>query len=453
MNGAADSAVGGPVRRRRRKPGFLDRLLAVDGQRPNPYTWLVLGYAALFQIRPWEWVGGMDILPWERIYALVLIGAVVGLVSTYRSAARLGPATKAWLGLLGAITLSWLVSINMSYGWVKYEQLLKLAIVGVCLVIALRTRADLRIFVLGWIAIQFAYQGLSVFEHEVHGRGVFRMGVWRLMGIDETFSGPNDFASTTTLMLPLVFFALRHERHRLIRLFLMLEVLLAIYVVVKTASRGGFVLVGLFFLFTLVMSRHKAVGLVAVGALAVAAVLFLPDDIVDRYRTIIDPEANAQAQESAEGRIMGLKRGIAIFQQRPILGIGVGCTRVAYTRLSGLPGKDDLELHNVYGQVIAETGGVGAIAWLVFVGVTIRIFLKVRRLGRRLDEPYLADFGRVGLEIMGLLLLSGFLGHNLYRYTWLWIAALGDVALAITLRRQAMMGAARSGPSSARVPG
>ena len=50
------------ARRRRRRP--LDAILAVDGQRPTPYTWLVLGYAALFQIRPWEWVGGMDILPW-----------------------------------------------------------------------------------------------------------------------------------------------------------------------------------------------------------------------------------------------------------------------------------------------------------------------------------------------------------------------------------------------------
>ena len=430
------------ARRRRRRP--LDAILAVDGQRPTPYTWLVLGYAALFQIRPWEWVGGMDILPWERLYALVLIGAIVGLVSTYRTAARLGSATKAWLGLLGAITLSWLVSINMSYGWVKYEQLLKLAIVGICLVIALRTKADLRLFVLGWIAIQFAYQGVSVFEHEVNGRGVFRMGVWRLTGIDETFSGPNDFASTTTLLLPLVFFALRHERHRLIRLFLMLEVLLAIYVVVKTASRGGFVLVGLFFLFTLAMSRHKAMGLVAVATLAASAVLFLPDDIVDRYRTIIDPEANAQAQESAEGRIMGLKRGIAIFQQRPILGIGVGCTRVAYTKLSGLPGKDNLELHNVYGQVLAETGGVGAIAWLVFLAVSIRIFLRVRSRARRLGDPYLMDFGRVGLEILGLLLLSGFLGHNLYRYTWLWIAALGDVALAVTARQQRLKAMARS---------
>ena len=112
----------------------------------------------------------------------------------------------------------------------------------------------------------------------------------------------------------------------------------------------------------------------------------------------------------------------------------MGCSKIAHTALSNLPGHAHFELHNLYGQLLAETGTVGLIAWLTFLGVVVSTHLRVRRIATSAKDRYLREFSRPGLEIIGLLVLAGFTGHYLYRYTWLWVAALGDVALALAMR-------------------
>ena len=88
--------------------------------------------------------------------------------------------------------------------------------------------------------------------------------------------------------------------------------------------------------------------------------------------------------------------------------------------------------HNLYGQVLSETGLLGTAAFLAILLCFWRNWREAQRLYR--DH---ADWPRdlawhtcraTGLAVI-LLLFLGLAGHNLYRYMWIWLAAFQAVAL------------------------
>jgi hypothetical protein len=98
--------------------------------------------------------------------------------------------------------------------------------------------------------------------------------------------------------------------------------------------------------------------------------------------------------------------------------------------------------HHLYGQILGEMGSIGAVAFTAMVLAYGLNFLEIRRWKRDFPE-YCPEFairvaGSVGIVVM-LLLVMGFGGHNLYRYTWMWFGAFQAAAIQI-VRRQAASG-------------
>jgi hypothetical protein len=85
-----------------------------------------------------------------------------------------------------------------------------------------------------------------------------------------------------------------------------------------------------------------------------------------------------------------------------------------------------VEAHNLYGQVLGEMGVLGVVTFLPIVAL---LFVNARAIKaaykkfpnwRRDHCYYLADSV---LSALLLLLLLGWAGHSLFRYTWLWYGA------------------------------
>lgn len=391
----------------------------------------LLFYAALFMLRPWEYEPSLAILPWERFYAIFLIAIIVLAKSTTKGKSPWGPVLSSWVAFLLFLIIASVFSIEPRISWIYTMDMIKITIFSICILLVIRNRSDIRLFLLGWIAIQYLYQVKSLYEHFFNGRGVFRMGTWRLIGIDQTLSDPNAFAATTVFLLPFVLLFLRTERSKIIRLFLASEIALAIIVVLRTGSRGGLLLLITFFLLTLVYSKQKVRTFLILTFCVFLSTSLLPEQLVRRYQTIFDSSLNESANESAEGRKMGFLRGVAIGNQRPLFGVGPGCYPIADRALPHLPGTPGFQSHNLIGELIGAVGYLGTGIWFFFFSCLIISLLKIRHLSRKQKDVFLYYFSRSGIEIVILLFLYGIVAHNLFRYTWIWLGAVVEIALIL----------------------
>jgi O-antigen ligase len=403
-------------------------------------VWLLGGYMWLFIHRPfevWPWLGDLQI---ERVYMLLMIAYWVVQPNKGWLPNRIHAALAFFLLV---VTAAWLISPYAALPGCQsvVEDYCKIIVFYVLVITSVRNPSDLRKLVMLYLVAVSLYAGHSLREY-VAGRHQWRMGISRMIGVDSTYGDPNAFAAglvyAVTMTLP--FWS---EKPPLWGKSLLLAFTgLAGLCVLLTGSRAGFVGLGLAGIMALFATgrRKTAIGLLLAAAADVPIVFgFLPEELQNRYLTIIDPSVGPHnAQTSAEGRWEGLMAGLQIWQQNPLLGLGPGSFRAATGR--------DIASHNVYGQVVSDLGTMGLLALAGLVLCYVINWLEARRHYRaHPDRPRGFDFHvsrAVGLNVV-LLLVMGACGHNLYRFHWVWFAAFQAVALHCT-RRQAAAAAAEA---------
>jgi len=195
----------------------------------------------------------------------------------------------------------------------------------------------------------------------------------------------------------------------------------------------------------------------------------MPTDLQQRFlSTFSEKYAQIGAQASAEGRTLGFLHGLALYKDNPTLGIGPDNFRYSWPGMASGPNA-----HNVYGQLLGELGTAGLLAfglllWLLY-RQNRRVIVHFRRLVRQKPDEdgekppaslmavkqrncragnggsgpsassqhgkfsamtvqsiprFHSLVGQAIIQTMILMLFKGWADHNLYRYTWLWLAAL-----------------------------
>lgn len=424
-----------------------------DGIWPRATVlWLTAGYVSLFIIRPWEqlfpYLGDIH---FERLYALVMIAAVFW---SRRTRLNLGFQSITVLVFLGTLGITSLAARHPSLAWEPFYEYVTIVMFFFVLLSVVRSSYELVFLVIAYIGTMTTYLGKSLWEYFVHGQHRYDQGVVRLVGIEDTFGGPNNLAMSIVASLPFLLFLwkFRHEISKDWPLLwqrwfirgLKLYAVIAITSIVLTNSRSGMLGLMIFVIFAvpqLGVSGKKHMGRIFAGLLAGAIILtfiwfLMPKENQDRFRSIWDPEyAPESAQASAEGRVGGFWAGMEMFRYSPVTGVGLG-NFIDY-RLSqgdGVP----LNAHNLTGQVLGETGALGGTAFLVML---LPIFLNVRmlrRLAKRRANHTAQMLAALGGAIQGslwLLLFEGFFGHNLLRFNWLWLAAFAVLAVELSRRQ------------------
>jgi O-antigen ligase len=377
--------------------------------------WLLGGYMWLYIHRPFEYYPRLGDLQVERVYVLLMLVAWVVSPAKGLVANRIHAAFAAFVL---AVTACWLASPFRDQGYEVVEHLAKVSIFYLLFVTTVRDEAGLRRVLVLYLLAVGLYMGHSLLEY-CNGRFEYRMNTVRMIGVDVTYRDPNSFSSTLLLALVMTLPLWGRAKTLAARLPLLAFSAVACLCILLTGSRTGLMGLGLFAFFCLLGSRSRkglAVVLLA-GALVAAAAL--PGYLQDRFLTIVDPSRGPRnAQESAEGRLAGITLGLELFSQSPLLGVGPGgfpyATRTGYNP------------HNLYAQLLSETGLVGAAAFGSLLWCFFRNWRETRRRGREQPDaasglPYQVSRA-VGLCVL-LLLFQGIAGHNLYRYAWLWFAA------------------------------
>lgn len=428
---------------------------------------MLAGYLFLLVLRPYEYWSILGDLRIERVYMLIFM-IVVLLHKDKRFLSN--PLNGAVACFTLTLLLSGIFGISWTHSWPFIVDYLKYVIFYFMVILSVRDEEDFRVVLLAFLVVMFLYVGKSAWEFFVHDRYVFRMGIKRMMGIDITYGDPNAFAASICYSLPLAWALIKSRfRSAWVTVFLWIYGILSLAAVMFTGSRSGMVTFILFLLLIVLGSSRKIWGILLAGMVLVVSWDYMPEDLQKRFLSTFSGEyAAVGAQASADGRTQGFLRGLELYKSYPILGIGPHNFPLTWPGMAVGPNA-----HNVYGQLLSELGTAGLLSfglllWLLYrqnrniivrfqrlvpqkpaadrgsppapVARTARVNGSVgnvrngpspesqQRKISALDVESVPRFhslvGQAIIQTMILLLFKGWADHNLYRYTWLLLAAL-----------------------------
>ena len=209
------------------------------------------------------------------------------------------------------------------------------------------------------------------------------------MANNSRFANPNEMAQAMLLGIPFWLAISKRSSSPIIKLLSAGVLLLMVYIIAKTGSRGALISFGA--LYVVLLYHASAIGraglLLAGGLFLCAAIAFLPSSLKDRYKTLFSedkPDVEESGEEgllrsavsSTESRQHLLRQSLILTATHPIFGIGVGQFTVGEDALAKSQGKRKgawLGTHNTYMQLASETGILG-----VFFFVSI-LFLSLKK--------------------------------------------------------------------------
>lgn len=323
----------------------------------------IVAYLVLVLVRPQEypqWAGlGVPFLP---------LALAVALLAWLPS--RDKRFDEPQYLLLALFTLATAASIAVN-GWLggAVEQLkdfmpILVAFVLLANAINSRRRTVLVMMVLVLCALLLAWHGVGQARDGVGWTGMPLIDDGRIQYIG-IFSDPNDLGMLFVTCLPMaLYLGSRGGMMGLRRMFWFAAAAFLLYGIYLTNSRGSMLAVA-----TMVGAhiwlRRGPVSALVVGLASLVLLRMAPSRL-----------SNLDAGESsASGRVEAWYEGFHMFADNPVFGVGTG----------GFVEHHTLTAHNSLILVLAETGLVGFIPWLAFVGYCFWMMLRLVRHSPELE--------------------------------------------------------------------
>jgi O-antigen ligase len=315
---------------------------------------LILLYVVLTIIRPQDYLPGLENVP------------VLSVVLVLAFAAWLFSNTKTFAApqflILPAFLLILMIS-EVTNGWTggAIDELARFGPVVIAFFVfgaACSTQKRVRI-AMGVFVTCAAVLALHGVEQSQLGTGwtgipLSEGGRIQYVGI---FNDPNDLGLLFAACLPMAVF-LGRRGGGMMRPVWLASALLLLYGIVLTNSRGALLAV-LIIGGCYVWYRR---GIVTAGILGVIGLTAMK--LVSSRMDELDA-----GEESAAGRVDAWYAGLEMFRDNPAFGVGAG----------NFTEYNELTAHNSFVLVLAETGFVGFVTWLAFVGYGFWMMLTIIR--------------------------------------------------------------------------
>ncbi len=213
-----------------------------------------------------------------------------------------------------------------------------------------------------------------------------RMGV----GWNGSVANPNDVAGHLLFLIPFLFIAgFSSYVKGVLRPLYLLSIPFAMFLLLKTGSRGAFIGLAALVLFLFLTGNARIrIGFVLCAPIVFCGLFaFLPKSSFDRLFTFTSGSPNhEEAIESYEARQNLLRMSIAATLEHPILGVGAGQFGSYEGNKAieeGHPHNNWQEAHNSFTQVSSETGIPALLCMLYATFGSIRIFWRTRKLASK----------------------------------------------------------------------
>jgi O-antigen ligase len=320
------------------------------------------------------------------------------------------PPFLIWFGVL--VAWCWLGYASTDYPdavWDTAYDLIKLWAIVLVAVNALRTRAQLRFFMIFFLAC-FAFYPTrgAYFNYYIYNQRPFGRAVWQFI-----YANPNDLAMLTVLQLSMAAGLLASEGKNIVRTAALAGTGVLTLLVFMTQSRGAIIALGLFGIATLANSKRQRFRTAALFvAVAGVLVVFAPSSVWERLRGLKNVTSNVDLRSvdksdmgSAAQRFEIWRVARKIIGDHPLSGVGVGAYALAHFKYSQHPEFKSTahgyrDTHSTYLNVTAETGFPGL---LLFLGVFGTVALHAERVRRRARDSVPRTARQLLFLEMGLL--------------------------------------------------
>jgi O-antigen ligase len=377
-------------------------------------TFLFLLYANLPFVLPASEV----VHPAKVVAGAALVMLLVETIFGRRTLSLALPEGACLLAFCGVAALSCLTALWPRQAAESLSDLIKMALVYVFIANCANTERRLR-GVMWTIVIGGLIPAAGTLRNYLQGNLVDGRASW--LGI---FANPNEVAYSLVILVPVAAF-LAEGLGLIPRLGLLGIAMVYIAAIFVTFSRGG--LVALAVVVALFAWRKRGVWVWAVLLASVAAALVLGG----KYWSRGEDFSGLKGDVSFRQRFATSEAGLAMFADHPLLGVGLGCSVIAWPLYApnDLYSRGALVTHNTVIQPLGETGVFGFIAFVSFVGFGA---YHGRKLALDSSRPSLANLG-AGLQIA----VCGFVVCGLsggYVLTWFPYILVGMVSSARLIR-------------------
>jgi len=313
-----------------------------------------------------------------------ILALVVELALGRRRFTFAAPEGGLLLAFLGVAGLSCITALWPGFAVDWFADLIKMALIYYFIANVADSEAGVR-GVMWTMVIGGLVPAAGVLNNYFHGNIVEGRTAW--VGL---FANPNDLAYSLVILIPLAA-CLLVRANVLVRIVLAGIILFFAAATFVTFSRGG--LIGLAAVIALYAWRQRSLVTWLLIAGAVAGGIFA----VGHYWTRSESFSDIQDDSTFQMRIATSQAGLAMFRDHPLLGVGPGCSVVAWPLYAppGLRTRGALITHNTFIQALSETGIAGFVAFFSFVGFGI---WNARKRGRNRSTEQIATLAR-GLEI------------------------------------------------------
>lgn len=325
----------------------------------------------------WSWISFMSPhkllwgpasgLPW----ALMTVAAMIVGCMVAREPKRfaMNPTTGLIMAFMLCITLTSVVAMA-PFGDVMHKWGLVFKSFFVMLITASLLTSKERIHALVWVMV------LSLAYFGIKGGGFTLMhgGASRVLGPPETMiSDNNHLAAALLVATPLMNYLRIQSKHRVVRIGLAATMVLTLFAVVGSYSRGALLGLVAMSAFLWAKSKHKMLAAIVIPVVVGAAIMFMPPEWMDRMHTIDDYQGDA----SAEGRLAIWNVAWQMAIHRPLTGAGFMGPYTQEVVDQFVRNTTSRAVHSIWFEVLGEHG---FITFGVWVGITISGIIAARRI-------------------------------------------------------------------------
>lgn len=400
------------------KPEFL---FSVKNLMKNNDIFSILTGAYVFC---WFTQIGKRIPFFDTIRLEFLLGSLLTVLSLYALANRPKSSESSNLGAFAIIIIfyygifAFATHAPETSWFVYFNRVIKFALLSL-FIYALVDNIHKIAFVLLCYFLAAAKAGQEGLIGFITGNMVWEnQGIPRLHGSIDMYGHPNSFSGFGVCLLPFIycFFPLMNKYMKAALIFL---AICAAVIILFTGSRTGYIATTFFIMYALVKTFRKSFAkffFLAIPIL-ITAIYFLPDDYKGRFGSIFTQQD--QEGGSTTARMQILRDGLEVFASHPF-GVGISAFPTVRKEMFGR----SQDTHNLYLEVLTNTGVIGLILFLLFVRAIMKankeIILMHKDYGSA-ESKFLTALSSAIIGYIWARLFLGLFGMDMYEIYW-WLA-------------------------------
>lgn len=258
--------------------------------------------------------------------------------------------------------------------------------------------------------------------------GLESQGTPRLHGSTDLYGHPNSYSGMAVGCLPFIYFLYPVCRRYWQKVLLLALLLCCFIIIIFTGSRTGYVATLLLLLFALIKlkGKHRRPLIIMCALILPASILTLPDEYLERFKSIYTLEDTEGGSISA--RLQIIDDSIDIAAAKP-WGVGVAAFPTVRQEIFGR----SQDTHNLYLELLTNLSVIGLFAFIILIKSIISNNLKIQSELQNIDShdaKFVIALSKAIIAFILARLFLGLFGMDTYEIYW-WFA----IGVTISLYR------------------